>query len=226
MIYMLFFIVALISAGAIFACGIHNDIFQLYRKDEQKKELEELKSTSFSKRNQTLILMVSFIVLFVLQISLYNNTAGINFVKLYVLLVLVICAGIIDLKKKIIPNRLIIIGFVFWVFICTYELVVASNLKAIIINELLGFLIGFCCLALVSIVSKGALGFGDVKLFGIIGLISGAFCTYSTLLVSLIISVIIAVIGLITKKLNRKDSIPFGPCIAIGYIVVLFLTSY
>ena len=79
---------------------------------------------------------------------------------------------------------------------------------------------------MVFVITKGALGFGDVKLFGIIGLISGGFCTYSTLLVSLLVSVVVSVIGLIRKKIGRKDAIPFGPCIAIGYLVVIFLASY
>ena len=102
----------------------------------------------------------------------------------------------------------------------------SDNFKGIMISELIGFAVGFGLLAVVSLITKGAMGFGDVKLFGVIGLIGGAFCTYSTLLVSLIVSVIVSVIGMIRKKIGRKDAIPFGPCIAVGYLIVLFLASY
>ena len=34
------------------------------------------------------------------------------------------------------------------------------------------------------------------------------------------------VIGMALKKISRKDSMPFGPSIAVGYIAALLLTSY
>ena len=65
-----------------------------------------------------------------------------------------------------------------------------------------------------------------LQLFGVIGLVSGAFCTYSTLLLSLVISAVVSLVNIARKKMGRKDSFPFGPCIAIGYILVILLTSY
>ena len=161
------------------------------------------------------------------QISLYKNTTLINFIKLFGLAFIVITAGVIDLKRKIIPNILIILGLIFRAAIYVYEILFsADDLKTIFTNDLLGFAIGFLFLAVVSLLSKGALGFGDAKLFGVIGLVSGAFCTYSTLLLSLVISAVVSLGNIARKKMGRKDTLPFGPCIAVGYLLVVFLTSY
>ena len=101
-----------------------------------------------------------------------------------------------------------------------------EEMKDILKNDLIGFVIGFVFLALVSFVTKGSLGFGDVKLFGIIGITAGSFGTYSTLLISLIASLIVSLVFITIKKMDRKSAFPFGPCIALGYIVSILLTSY
>ena len=91
---------------------------------------------------------------------------------------------------------------------------------------MIGFGVGFVFLALVSVITKGSLGFGDAKLFGIIGITTGALCTYSTLLASLLVSVIFSVVSMACKKMSRKDSFPFGPFISAGYVIAVLLTSY
>ena len=180
----------------------------------------------FSKKQSIVISIITLLLMFFAQLSLQKNADAVGVIKLFVLLLIVVSAGIIDFKRKIIPNILVLFGLLFWVGITFYEIINSANFKSIIISELIGFAVGFGLLAVVSLITKGAMGFGDVKLFGIIGLISGAFCTYSTLLVSLIVSVIVSVVGMILKKIGRKDTIAFGPCIAIGYVIVLFLASY
>ena len=174
-----------------------------------------------------MLIIICFACFFAAQISLYINTSIINLIKLFGLAVIVISAGIIDSKRRIIPNLLIISGLVFRIAIYIYEIAgPTDDLMTVLTNDLIGFAIGFVFLAVVSLLSKGALGFGDAKLFGIIGLVSGSFCTYSTLFVSLVISTVVSLINISRKKMGRKDAFPFGPCIAVGYMFVVFLTSY
>lgn len=226
MIYLLFFVVALCASVAVYAyCSYEGVLTPAWDKFPRKKQLGE-EFAPFTKRVSLIMVPAILLVMLLAQLSLYKNTQTVSFIKLFVLLVIVISAGIVDLKKKIIPNLLVCFGLLFWVCITAYDISKEENLKGLLESELIGLAIGFGLLAVVSLVTKGAIGFGDVKLFGVIGLIGGAFCTYSTLLVSLIISVIVAAIGLIAKKISKKDTIPFGPCIALGYLVVLFLSSY
>lgn len=223
--YLIFALTAVVSACLIFLFCNYQAVFETSLKLPRKKtENEEF--TPFSEKSVLVILPVLAVLFFVILLSLYKNTVTLGIVKLYSVLLVVVAAGIVDLKKKIIPNLLIIFGLSAWVLISAYELLFTEGFKSVFISELIGFAVGFVLLGAVSVLTKGSLGMGDVKLFGIIGLVTGVYCTYSTLLVSLLASVVVSVIGLATKKVGRKDTIPFGPCIMLGYIVVLFLASY
>ena len=226
MIYLLFVLIALISVFIVEIFAARKGVVDFGEKIKVFKPCDDENVIPFRGKVLILTTIICFVGALASQISLYINTPTVNFVKLYGLLLVVMCAGLIDYKRRIIPNELILIGLIFRVGIYVYEFFFSENVKSILVNDLLGFIIGFVFLALVSILTKGSLGFGDAKLFGIIGITSGSFCTYSTLLVSLILSVIFSIVNIARKKMGRKDSFPFGPCIAIGYFIVLLLTSY
>lgn len=225
MIYLLFVLIAVLSTIVVIYLGSLKGVVDIGKFNIYKPCEEEI--TPYKGKSLILLTIICFVLALTTQISLYMNTSVVNFIKLFGLFVIVFSAGVIDSKRRIIPNLLIIFGLIFRAGIYIYEIFFATGeLKNIVINDLIGFAIGFVFLALVSLISKGALGFGDAKLFGVIGLTSGSFCTYSTLLVSLVISAVISIINIVRKKMGRKDSFPFGPCITAGYIVAVLLTSY
>lgn len=226
MIYVLFILIAIISVCAIEFFAARKGVVDFGDKIKAYKPCVDENIIPFKGKNLILITIICFVITLTTQISLYINVALVSYIKLYGLLLIVLCAGLIDYKRRIIPNQLILIGLAFRIGIYVYEFFFTENIKAVFINDLMGFAIGFVFLALVSIITRGSLGFGDAKLFGVIGITSGVFCTYSTLLVSLVLSVVVSVVSIAGKKMGRKDSFPFGPCIAIGYIIVVFLTSY
>ena len=225
MIYLLFIFIALLSVCIIEFLAARKGVVDFGKKLKVYTPCDE-SVVPFKGKSLILITAICFAVALAVQISLYKNTVMMNFIKLYGLLVLVLCAGLIDYKRRIIPNVIILIGLIFRFGMYLYEFFFIENVKAVLINDMIGFALGFVFLALISLITKGALGFGDAKLFGIIGITSGAFCTYSTLLVSLVLSVVFSLISIARKKMGRKDSFPFGPCIAAGYVVALLLTSY
>ena len=226
MIYLLFIFIALVSVFGIEFFAARKGVVDFGKKIKVYKLCDDENIVPYKGKALVLITIICFAVALASQISLYMNTVTVNFLKLYGLLVIVMCAGLIDYKRRIIPNALILIGLTFRLGIYVYEIFFVENIKSILINDLMGFAIGFVFLALVSLITKGALGFGDAKLFGVIGITAGAFCTYSTLLVSLILSVVVSLVNMARKKMGYKDSFPFGPCIAAGYVIALLLTSY
>lgn len=226
MIYLLFVFIALISTAVILIFGAGKGVVDTGEKIKLYRSCGDETVVPFKGKPLILLTIICFAIALAIQISLYINTSVINFVKLYGLFVIVMCAAFVDAKRKIIPNILIILGLFFRAGIYVFELTTSDNIKSIITNDLVGFGIGFAFLAVVSLLSRGALGFGDAKLFGVIGLTSGSFCTYSTLLLSLIISAVVSIVFIARKKMGRKDSFPFGPCIAVGYILAIILTSY
>ncbi len=194
----------------------------------------EQDSSSFSliKLNiKTYIYIVMNIVSVVLlgsSLLLVNQVSNIlNMIKLIVLMGILAAAAVVDLKKTIIPNFLIMIGLIVRVVIYVMEWLFYNDIFVPqLFSDLLGFGIGFGILFIASVLFRGAIGFGDVKLFGVIGFMSGAICTYSTLIFCLLISTIISFILIIIKKKNRKDSIPFGPFIFGGYVIAIILSCY
>lgn len=226
MIYVLFVFIALISICTIEFYAAQKGAVDFEDKIKVYKPCDDENIVPFRGKTLIMITIVCFVISLAIQISLNMNATVVSFIKLYGLLLIVLCAGLIDYKRRIIPNQLILVGLVFRIGIYAYEILFTENFKAVFINDLMGFAIGFVFLALVSIITKGSLGFGDAKLFGIIGITTGAFCTYSTLLISLILSVIVSIVNIASKRMGRKDSFPFGPCIAIGYVIAVLLTSY
>ena len=227
MIYVLFLFIAVLSAAALSVFGARmgvidfGDKLPLYRPAAAESEIRPYKGIKLA-----LIIMICFAALAAIQVSLYTNTSLINFVKIYGVGVIVVAAAVVDSKRRIIPNLLILTGLAFRLLLYGWELISKTEMKGILINDLIGLLLGFGLLALVSLLTKGALGLGDAKLFGIIGITCGVYCTYSTLLISLVVSVVVSVVGMIMKKMTRKDAFPFGPCIAVGYLLTILLKSY
>lgn len=196
-----------------------------------KNELQDIEAIAAQKGFRTYIAMAltgSGVLMIVATFFALQNVANyLNYIRLIVLFGIISAAAIIDFKKKIIPNILILIGVGTWVTIVAFELLFYRETAILQLkSNLIGFAIGFGVLLIAALVSKGGLGFGDVKLFGVIGLLSGAICTYYTLLYCLLVSALTSAALLILRKKGRKDSIPLGPCILIGYFIAIILTCY
>jgi len=77
---------------------------------------------------------------------------------------------------------------------------------------------------LLAFFSKG-LGMGDVKLLGAMGVLLGAYGTLFAVLVASIVGSIVALYLLARKRVNMKTKIPFGPFLALGTFVSLYLSE-
>lgn len=224
--YAVFFLVSVLTIICEFLYCSYMGVFRSKIKIKENSKYKSTETLPYKGVPLVLIIIVCAAVSFAVQMSLYSNTSTVNYIKLYGLFVTVLAAALVDSKKKIIPNFLILFGLVFRAAVYVYEFFTLNSMKDVIKNDLIGLAIGFGVLAVVSIVTKQSVGFGDAKLFGIIGITGGSMCTYSTLFLSLIVSAVISVVLLISHKRDRKGTFPFGPCIALGYVATIFLTSF
>ncbi len=85
----------------------------------------------------------------------------------------------------------------------------------------IGGAVGFGITLLVVLLSRGGMGWGDVKMAALIGLVIGFPLVFFTLIMAAILGGLVAVILLLLKKKKRKEAIPFGPALAIATIVTL-----
>lgn len=146
-----------------------------------------------------------------------NYLWGFNFLGFLGLLVITGSLGIcvIDLCYLVIPDRLILLfggaGII-------YHL---SAYAANSYNILLGLGIGFLVPAIIAIVSKNSIGGGDIKLSSALGVWLGFPGVLKALLIAALTGSIYCIIMLIFKCKKRKDVLPFGPFLIMGFYYVL-----
>ena len=138
---------------------------------------------------------------------------------------MLIAAFVIDYRKQIIPNRLTLTMFEVGVIFTFISGLTSMNL---FIDSILGLVAGggiFLLITLIggAIAGKEAMGFGDVKLMGALGLFFGLTTTIMIAVISFLLGAIISVILLITKKKKSNEYIPFGPFIVIAAFIAMFM---
>lgn len=146
----------------------------------------------------------------------YKYGLSFMFIKYAFLSSFLIVVSFIDLELQIIPDRLIafalIVGVVFNII---YEF------KLSLLNGILGLIIGGGLFLLIAIVTRGAMGGGDIKLMGVLGFVLGWRYILMITLLSFIIGAFISIFLLAFKVKGRKDFIPFGPFISIAAFITM-----
>jgi leader peptidase (prepilin peptidase)/N-methyltransferase len=143
-------------------------------------------------------------------------------VLLCAFLALMPAVAVIDIRHRIIPNRLMYPSLIAF----PVYLVVARLFGAPI--DLLGAALGFVAygggLLLVAVISRG-MGMGDVKLAGVIGVVLGALGLRYVGVAAGAAILLGGVGGLLALLLgrSRKDAIPFGPYMAAGAMLAVFV---
>ena len=94
-----------------------------------------------------------------------------------------------------------------------------------IANAAMGGAIGFGIFLLIAIVSRGGMGWGDVKLVALIGLAIGFPLIFLAIIMAAILGGVVAVAMVIAKKRQRRQTIPFGPFLAVAAMITLLWGS-
>jgi leader peptidase (prepilin peptidase)/N-methyltransferase len=129
---------------------------------------------------------------------------------------LLIVISIIDLNTKTIPDGLNLISGIFAVLMGIYLF------RGNYLYHFYGFLFGFLLFLLIAVVTN-AMGGGDIKLMGVLGILFGLEGIIFTTVLSFIYGALISIGLILSGKASRKDFIPFGPFIslaALTYILV------
>lgn len=124
-----------------------------------------------------------------------------------------------DLKYNIIPDKIVIPAIIISFL---YLLIVNSPL---LISYLLSALGSFAFFLMLFLITKGkGMGFGDVKLSFLLGLVLGFPKIILALYLAFLTGAAIGIILILWKKKRTiKDTIPFGPFLILGTLVSLFL---
>ena len=200
------------------------------RLPEYKKILSKEFFTIYMKNfKPNYILMFGMAVIYIALLYFIgwqsNLIYKIDLIKYLVLAPMLVSAFAIDLKLQIIPNRLNLtifeVGLAFTFLQGIFNIHVG-------IDMLLGALVGagiFLIITLLGglIAGKEAMGFGDVKLMGALGLFFGWMNMIAISLIAFLLAAIISIILLLSKKKKTDEYIPFGPFIVLATFIVMLV---
>ena len=195
-----------------------------YKKVISKDIITEYKMNF--KPNYILMLLTAIIYVSLIYVYGIKDTLIANFdlIKFMILTPMLLSAFVIDYRLQIIPNRLNLTIFEIGII---FAFLYGLSDVAITINMLLGMLAGGGIFLLITLLGglfygKEAMGFGDVKLMGALGLYFGLSNIIIITLVSFLIGAILSIILLVTKIKKSDEYIPFGPFI----VIATFLSMY
>lgn len=167
-----------------------------------------------------------YITAIIYLVLLYKLGFSIDLIEYLILTPLLLSVFIIDFKEQIIPNRINLSIFeIGLIFALGSGVLLDFN---IMINKLLGLVIGggvFWLITLIGglIAGKEAMGYGDVKLMGALGLIFGIKDIIIISVISFLLAAIVGVALLIIRRKKVNEYIPFGPFIIIATFIIMFI---
>ncbi|CCZ18222.1 type 4 prepilin-like proteins leader peptide-processing enzyme [Clostridium sp. CAG:780] len=183
------------------------DFFSLYLKNEKPK---------YIYMTVTAVIFIGLLYLYGFQLKT---------LAYMILFPMLLCAFVIDYRLKIIPNRLNLTIFEVGLVYTFLEGIININIA---IDMLLGMVAGagiFLFITLVGglIAGKEAMGFGDVKLMGGLGLFFGWRTIIIISLIAFLLGAIVGIALMLRKKKKSDEYIPFGPFIVISAVIAMFV---
>jgi len=123
--------------------------------------------------------------------------------------------ALIDLDHHLILNLVVAPAAVF-ALLAAFALPQMSLARALV-----GGATGFVLMLLPAAILPGGLGAGDVKLAGFLGLAAGFPAILTALASGIILGGVATLALLITRRIGRRDYVPYGPFLLLGAVLVL-----
>ena len=196
-----------------------------YKKVFSKDFFREYLKNCKPKYILMVIVAVSYIAL------LYFKGLTIDTIKYMVLIPMLLIAFVIDYRLQIIPNRLTLTIFEFGLIFTFLETILNTTVGiGIFVDNILGMLVGggiFLLITLIggAIAGKEAMGFGDVKLMGALGLFFGWINMIMISVMAFLFAAIVSIVILIIKRKKFNEYIPFGPFIVVASMMPMYINT-
>jgi leader peptidase (prepilin peptidase)/N-methyltransferase len=133
-----------------------------------------------------------------------------------VLVAFIVPAALIDAEHRIIPNKITLAAALTGVALFPLE-------PSFIPEQLASAAGAFGFYLLFALIRPGALGMGDVKLAGVMGLYLGVAVAAALVIASLVSVAVAIVVALRHGRKAAKEPRPFGPALAVGAVVAMLV---
>lgn len=200
------------------------------RMPEYKKIFSKEFFKEYLKNCKPKYILMSIIAIAYIAV-LYFNGISITSLKYMLLIPMLIIAFMIDLKLQIIPNRLTLTIFETGLVFTFAETLLNTNLGInIFVDNILGMLVGggiFLLITLIggAIAGKEAMGFGDVKLMGALGLFFGWLNMILISVMAFLFAAVVSIVILIARRKKFSEYIPFGPFIVVATMIPIYINT-
>lgn len=172
-----------------------------------------------------IVMIASNVILALFLSVVYTADPLIILRVIFLCTILYVCAWT-DCMSYLIPNKILLLALLFWAVLFLAEAVLKPwNIRYEIIGDGISaaalLLAGILCRLLVP----GSVGYGDLKLFIILGLYLGAGNTWGAVFYTLLASFVVSLLLLVTKRASRKSVMPFAPFLLFGTVAAVFLNG-
>lgn len=141
--------------------------------------------------------------------------------------------AIIDLDHGIIPNALVYPGLLVTLLLSPWwnylglprSFVGSSGPGYVLLGSLAGALVAGGLFVAMILLYPGGMGWGDPKMAAVIGLATGMPGVVVALLIALVGGGVVALVLIALRRKSRKDTMPFGPFLALGGALALLWGS-
>ncbi|TBN57845.1 prepilin peptidase [Glaciihabitans arcticus] len=136
-----------------------------------------------------------------------------------------VALALIDLDTHTLPNRIVLPSYIVGAVLIVAASLVEGDLGSLI-RAGIGLAAMFAAYFLMAIAYPGGMGFGDVKLAGVLGLYL-AWLGWGELAIgffaAFVLGGVFSLVLILAKKASRKSGIPFGPWMLVGAWVGIFV---
>ena len=164
--------------------------------------------------------MIVSVAAIVLCLNLVYDSSVIAAAKRIVLCSVLWPIALIDFRKHIIPNKILIVLLIIRAIILIPEFALdLQTAKKESISALIACFGTVILLCIMRLAVKNGIGFGDIKLFGVIGLYLGLQGIVTSVFLSFVVSFLVSVFLLASKRKSKKDQLALAPSILVGTIL-------
>ena len=173
------------------------------------RKLSILKPFSNLSRFLILELFTVLLILWAYRVFGFNM----EFFKSIFFISILVIVSFIDYYYQIIPDKILL-----WLAGVGILLLLLTHNP---LDKLMGSILGGILMLLIAMTTRGGMGGGDIKFIAAIGLWLGVKFTFLTIFLSFLIGGFVSLLLIVSKQKSCRQSIPFGPFIAISAFVIL-----
>jgi len=133
----------------------------------------------------------------------------------------------VDLEKEVILNKIVYPGLAIAFVLSALQIQPQLPQWPVegIANVAMGGGVGFLFFFVVAIASRGGMGWGDVKLAGLIGFATGFPMVLVTIVLGAGLGALVGVVLMAIREKGMKSRLPFGPFLSVATMVTLIWGS-